>query len=287
MKRIAILGLGLMGGSLGLALKAAGFRGVVAGYARRRETGEEALRRSVVDEVFDRPDTAAADADLSVICLPILAIPELARSCADRFKPGSLVTDVGSTKRVLVEELTGLLAPRGVGFVGSHPIAGSEQQGLDAARADLYDHAVTVVTPGPGSTAAGVRAIREFWESVGSRVLEMSPDQHDQILARTSHLPHLAAAALAATVGREPADEALPSFCGPGFRDATRIAAGSPEVWRDIVETNRANLLGELEAFRRELDRAIEAVSSRQPESARTFLEQARQRRRRLTDRHE
>lgn len=236
MKTIAIMGMGLMGSSLGLALKKREVPVQVRAYARRAETRDAALALGAADAVFADPAEAVSGADLVVFCVPILTIPELAKACLSGLKPGAILTDVGSTKVALEQEMKKL----GVNFVGSHPICGSEQQGIAAADADLYDGAVTVVT-------SENEEVSNLWKNVGSTVRVMAPEAHDEILAATSHLPHVVAAALVRSV-----NDGL--FCGTGFRDTTRIAEGSPEVWSDIVRTNAPALKAALKKFREQLD---------------------------------
>ncbi len=282
MNRIAILGLGLMGGSLGLALKARQFRGRVCGYARRSETRAEALRMKAVDEVFERPADAVRDADFVVFCVPILSIPELSSACREALKPGALVTDVGSTKAELISKVSDILEGTSAIYIGSHPVAGSEQQGLEAARPDLYEGAVVVVTPAPGQDAQAATRVKDFWKGLGAVVRTMEPGEHDRVMARTSHLPHLVSAALALAVGRDGDLDALGRFCGSGFRDTTRIADGSPAVWHDIIASNRESVAAELRAFESALKRLADTIERSDSEALRTFLEEGRARRRAL-----
>ena len=283
MNRIAILGLGLMGGSLGLALKnSKSFHGEVRGYARRPETRKLALKLNAVDEVFEDPAKAVEGADLVVLCVPILAIPELVKICKSGLKRGCLVTDVGSTKVELVERIDPLLRGTGAVFVGSHPLAGSEQQGLAAARANLYEKAVVLVAPSDGKDGQAIESLKQFWENLGATVKVMTPDEHDRIVARTSHLPHIAAALVSATVGRDGDLRQIGTYCGPGFRDTTRIAEGSPEVWHDIIRSNRKCLAGELAEFKSGLERVSSMVEKGAFDQLLQFLENGRSKRKQL-----
>jgi len=249
---VAIAGLGLMGGSLGLALRARGAARFVVGYARRDAVCGQALVVGAVDAVHASASEAVAGADLVVLCTPVLTIPALAREIRASLKPGCIVTDVGSTKQWLNDELGGIFDGSGVIYIGSHPMAGSEKTGLDAARGDLYKDACVLVTPSPDSPEGAVRQLTAFWESVGSVVTAMTPEAHDALIARTSHLPHLAAALLVAAVERD--KKSVFPFCGPGFRDTTRIAAGSEDIWHDIVKSNAPAIRRELDIYRDELD---------------------------------
>ena len=194
--RVAIIGLGLMGASLGLALKRGKIANKVVGFARRPVTRKMALKRRVVDVACDRIEDAVRHADLAVICAPVGIIPGLAKRCLSAAPDATVITDVGSSKSGIVSaiERTG----GNVNFVGSHPIAGSEQHGLDAARAGLYRGAVVALTPTPRTSKKALRAVSRFWRALGAEIIVISPREHDRIVARTSHLPHVIAAMLAA-----------------------------------------------------------------------------------------
>ena len=274
MKKTAILGLGLMGASLGLALRRAG--GEVTGYARRAETRARALSGGVCDRVVDDPAEAVADADLCVVCVPVASTAELVRQARPGMRPGLVLTDVGSTKAQLMREVPPLLPSSDIMFVGSHPMAGSEQQGIEAARADLYRAAVVVVTPGPLS-ASGMEAVEEveaFWRRLEARVVRMDAADHDRAVARTSHLPHLAAALLSQVAGRAPVSDVVRALCGSGVRDSTRIAAGSPGVWRDIVATNIEALAGEWDVFMEQALPWQEALKTRDIDRIEALLQE-------------
>jgi len=274
MKKVAIIGLGLMGGSLGLALKRRGLAKVSAS-ARREETRRLALSMGAADEVYETPQAALRGADVAVFCTPVCSIPEIANTCLTAFEPGCVVTDVGSTKSDLAREMARLFQGKPVVFVGSHPMAGSEKTGIEVANADLYNHAVTALTPVAGTPEGAILSIENLWRAVGSKVVSLAPDVHDELVARTSHLPHLVAALLVVTAGRNhPVD--LPEFCGPGFRSTTRVAAGSPEMWHDIVKTNPTAILAELRAYEKQLGGLIAAVEKQDFCEVKAFLERAR-----------
>lgn len=273
-KNIAILGLGLMGASLALAVKKRGFSGQIIGYARREETRTQALNNGVVDAVFEDPSEAVCAADIVVICVPIWTIAQLAEQIVRALKPGAVVTDVGSTKSALLKTMNPLFAGGEVHFVGSHPIAGSEKTGLDAGDPDLYDGRLTVVCPSDNTPDAAEQAIAELWKAAGSEVVEMSPAQHDAMLACTSHLPHMVAAALARSVADgDPSRKA--DFCGTGFKDTTRVASGSADMWVDIIDTNRAALETELDRFHAELQGLIDILRDGNEGDIRQWLEEA------------
>jgi len=274
--------LGLMGGSLALAAREKGVAREVCGYARRESTRVSAIEGGVVDRACATLEEAVAGAQLVVFCVPILATAPLVRRCSAHVAAGAVVTDVGSTKKQLMADLQGVL-PRGSGtFVGSHPMAGSEETGLDAARSDLYEGSLVIVTPGDGDVPWGasssVKRTCSLWEALGAKVEIMRAGLHDEAVARTSHLPHLVAALLVGSVCREGV-EGLCRFCGTGFHDTTRIAGGSEDVWHDIVRTNRGAVKAELDAFQKELAGLQQLLEIEDYEGVRQFLAQCRRKR--------
>lgn len=273
---VAIIGMGLMGGSLGLALRVRGV--AVRGYARRAAARQQALAGGFVDTVYDSASAAVAGADLVVLCTPVLTMPALAREIRAALKPGCIVTDVGSTKQWLDGDLQAALAGSGAVYVGSHPMAGSEKVGMEAARADLYEGACVLVTPGgdPPAMAAG-DALRRLWETVGAEVTFITPEAHDRLVARTSHLPHLMAALLVEAVNRE--GDWVRGFCGPGFRDTTRIAAGSEDIWHDIVKSNATAIRDELDVLRAGIDDLCGLMDAGDFEAVRAWLADCRRKR--------
>ncbi len=275
MKTIAIMGLGLMGSSLGLALKKRGVDVEIRAYARRAETREAALKIGVADAIFDDPVEAVRGVDMVVFCVPILTIPELAKACLSGLNPEAILTDVGSTKAELAILMDNLLAETDTVFVGSHPICGSEQHGIEAGKSNLYKGAVTVVTPQADAAEGVVSEVSNLWESVGATIRVMSPEAHDEILATTSHLPHMVAATLVRSV-----NDGL--FCGTGFLDSTRIAAGSPEVWSDIVQTNAPALKSALKSFREHLDELDALIDTDDAEKLVSWFAVARDKRKEL-----
>jgi len=245
MTRLAILGPGLLGGSIALAARrAGGFH--VAAWARRGAAVAEMEKRALADVVSTDLAVVVEGADLIVLCVPIGAMGELARQIAPLLLPRAIVTDVGSVKAPVVDELRAIFATRGR-FVGSHPMAGSEQTGLAAARAGLFDGAACIVTPDGQSDPEAVVAVHAFWEKLGGRVLELAPAAHDEVVALISHLPHLLAATLVNVVGGKNAGAF--DFSGPGFRDTTRVAAGPPAMWAEILRSNQAAVRTAAEAM--------------------------------------
>ena len=270
---ISILGLGLMGASLAMALRKRGYAGRLVAYARREETRREAQELGIVDAAHAAPEAAVQEATLAVLCAPIRSCAELAVAVAPALQPGALVTDVGSTKGWICRQMAGVL-PKGV-FVGSHPIAGSEKQGLQAASADLYENALTVIASRPDMPEAATARVAALWEAAGARTCRMEPDDHDRLLARTSHLPHVAAAALAKAIGRDSAEK-VGAFCGTGFYDSTRVASGSIDMWNDVLTTNAPAVAEELRAFKMEVERVYDDLQAGRFGDVAQFLERAR-----------
>jgi prephenate dehydrogenase len=237
---LAIVGVGLIGASVGLAARRRGRVRHVLGVGRKPATLERARACGAIDEAADLP-AAARRADVVVFCTPVDRIAAQVLQAAPLCRPGTLLTDAGSTKAEIVAAVEGNLA-EGVAFVGGHPLAGSEKTGPDHARADLFEGRVVVLTPTPRTGPAALARTQAFWEGLGARVRTMTPEDHDRALALTSHLPHLTAAALAGVV---PPD--LFDLTAGGFRDTTRIAAGDPDLWTAIFLQNRGAVIAALE----------------------------------------
>ena len=242
--QLTIVGVGLIGGSVGLAAKAAKVAGRVVGVGRDEPTLARALAAGAIDAFTTVAAEAARDADLVVVCTPVDRIAADVRACAAAAPARCVLTDAGSTKAGLVAGLAD--EPR---FVGSHPLAGSERRGAVNGRADLFAGRVVVVTPGPATDLEAVAVVERFWQAVGANTVRMDPESHDRALAFTSHLPHAAASALA---GVTP-PEWLPLTAG-GFRDSTRVAAGDPALWAAIFRANRDAVRAAIERFRGRVD---------------------------------
>jgi prephenate dehydrogenase len=276
-EKVALLGIGLMGGSLGLALRASGLAAEVVGTARRPETRETALRLGLITEAKETPEEAVRDADLTVLAAPLRSYESLLRSALPALKPGSVVTDLGSVKTEPTRICERLLKDSGVSFVGGHPMTGSEASGPEAARADLYEGAVWCLTPTDATDSVALAKIQLLAESVGSRVIALSPEEHDRAVAATSHLPHLAAVALISALDVVAADAPVAAMLtAGGFRDTTRVASGSPPMWRDICLANRDSILKAIGIFREALDAMEAAVRREDGPALEAYLEAAR-----------
>ena len=244
---IAIIGVGLLGGSIGLALRAAGSTASIVGYSRRRETLEKAVQYGVVDRWTLDIQEAVTQADLVILCTPVGLFADLLTQMCPALAKGVIITDVGSTKRTVVAAATRIL-PDTCAFVGSHPMAGSEKRGVEYARADLFHGATCIVTPTAACRSADVRAVEEIWEMLQMRVVRLSPEEHDAAVSDISHLPHVLAAALVSMQSYS----AMP-LAGKGFLDTTRVASGDIAMWRDILLDNRDNVKASLDRLQREI----------------------------------
>ncbi|MGH7201094.1 MAG: prephenate dehydrogenase [Planctomycetaceae bacterium] len=252
---IAIVGVGLIGGSIAAALKQRGHRGRIVGVGRNIDRLNAARQQGLIDAGFTSCEQAVADADLVVFCTPVDRIVQGAREAARSCRTGALLTDAGSVKAVLCRELDGSL-PDGVTFIGSHPLAGSEKQGFEHADPKLFEGRVCVVTPNDSTPADQLDRLCGFWRSLGLTIVEMSVEAHDRALAQTSHLPHLAAAAIASLVD----DENRP-LAATGFRDTTRIAAGDPALWTAILLANAQEIIPNIDDLTDRLAEFREALS--------------------------
>lgn len=278
-KKVTLIGVGLLGGSIGLALKKRRLAGSVVGYVRRNASISESHSMGAVDEATRDLPAAVSGADLVILCTPMGQMQPLLEQMSPALKDGAIVTDVGSVKRSVLAELESQMADTQTHFVGSHPMAGSEKTGISAARADLFEQAVCVVTPTPGTDARALKEVKAFWKALGCRVLSLTPSQHDLLVSRSSHLPHLLAAQLVRFVldPKLPREQAL--LCANGFRDCTRVASGSPEMWRDIMLGNADYLVYILERFALRLSEFSRALKRHDGETILQFFEEAKSRR--------
>jgi cyclohexadieny/prephenate dehydrogenase len=277
-ERVTIAGVGLIGGSLALAARAAGLIGEVVGCGRTEANLIVAQQRGIVDRYSRDVVEAARDTDLLLLAVPVGAMAAVARVCAPVLRVGAVVSDVGSVKARVVEEVEAVLPP-GISFVGAHPIAGTEHSGAAAAFGELFQGSRCIITPGRRADPSAVAKVRALWEGVGMRVDEMDPVRHDLILAWVSHLPH--AVAFSAVSAVLDTDAVLAQYAGPSFRDFTRVAASSVEMWSDIFLANAApvdaaivKLIAVLEALRRAITGGDEVELKRQLERARAARQQ-------------
>lgn len=272
-ERVAILGLGLLGGSVALAARERGAARRVVGTGRRREALEAAVRAGVVDATAS-VERAVEAADLVVLATPVASMAEQLRRAAPHLRPGTIVTDVGSVKGLLAESLPALLPP-GVPYVGSHPMAGSHLRGVEHARADLFEGAPCVVTATPDTDAAAADRVADFWSRLGARVVRRDPGDHDAEVAWVSHVPHVLAFAFAQGLGAAP--ETAGRLGGSGFRDFTRIAQSDAELWSDILVANAKSIAGPLREVAQVLSRFASELEAGDVEALERAITAARE----------
>lgn len=250
-KKTAIIGVGLIGAAVALAMKRHGLTKNICGFGRNETNLKDARQRGIIDDYALNLKDLADDADLVVFAAPVRAFRTIAEGIAPYLKAGAIVSDVGSVKGTLVYEMESSM-PDGVAFVGAHPIAGNDKSGFAAADPDIFIGAKCIITPTRKTDRAAYHTIIALWERFGCQVEILSPERHDEILSSISHLPHIAAYALVNTV--EDLNPGFFSYSGPGFMDTTRIAMSSPEIWRDICILNKDNIVNHLTAYMRQLE---------------------------------
>ncbi|HKJ77339.1 MAG TPA: prephenate dehydrogenase/arogenate dehydrogenase family protein [Gammaproteobacteria bacterium] len=258
--RLCILGVGLIGGSLALAARAAGACREVVGCGRDPAHLDRAVERGVIDRYELDPATAVAGADVVVVAVPVGALEGVLAAIAPALGPETVVTDVGSTKGSVVAAARAAFGEVPARFVPGHPIAGTERSGVEAAFAELFrDHRV-ILTPLPETDREAAATVRRLWEAAGAHVSEMEVAHHDQVLAETSHLPHVLAFALVDSLAKTPEQEEVFQYAAGGFRDFTRIASSDPVMWRDICISNREALLAALQRYTDDLAQLVDAI---------------------------
>ena len=250
---VAILGMGLIGGSLGLAFREAPGEAIrVTGYARRRETADKALAAGAADSMAASVTEAVRDADFVFLCAPMLQMLPLALDCLPHLKVGAVLTDVGSTKSWLAKKIRPLL-PAGIHYIGGHPMAGREKSGIDAATPGLFQQRWYIFTPDPATPPSVLESLRKLVARTGALTAVLDEGSHDRMTAVISHVPHVAAAALVHLLKRDNDPAGTARFVGGGFRDTTRIASSDADMWADICLTNPANIADELDEMGRTL----------------------------------
>jgi len=269
MKRLAVIGVGLIGGSFALGLKKAKAVSHVVGVGRNPANLKVAMERGILDSIAPDTATAARDADLVLVAVPV---GQYERIFAELANSKALITDAGSTKRDVIAAARKALGKRIARFVPGHPIAGAEKSGAAAASADLFRNRRVVLTPLKENANADVSMVETAWSTCGAKVSRMDADEHDSVLAAVSHLPHLLAFALVHEVAQRGNSAELFSFAAGGFRDFTRIASSHPEMWRDICVANRDRLLDEVSRFSKKLDR-VKALLDNPAELEKLFAE--------------
>lgn len=253
-KRVTIVGVGLMGGSLGMAIKKNNLAKEVVGLSQKQSSLLKAMKQKSIDVASTNIEEAIKNSDLVILATPVESIIKLLKTINPYIRRGCIVTDLGSVKAEIVDAAQKILTHPSY-FIGSHPLAGSEKRGVEYATEDLFQNAISVITPTDKSNSAAVAKINQLWTKVGSNVKVMSPDEHDEILAYVSHLPHLLAFGLIGTI-----PEKYLAFSAQGLKDSTRIAASSPEMWSDICLTNSKNIVKGLDEIVRQLSDLRQAI---------------------------
>ena len=260
-EKVCIVGLGLIGGSIGLAIKRSNISNQITGYARSNSTLERAIELGLVDSVKDNLKDAVNNSDLVILATPLSTFRELVEEMSPFLKKGCIITDTGSAKLTVIEDLKDIL-PNGVEFVPGHPIAGTEESGPDAGFAELFDNRWCILTPTEDNSSNAVDLVKDFWESIGSKVEIMDPMHHDKVLAITSHIPHLIAFNIVGTANNlaNVTEKEVVKYSAGGFRDFTRIAASDPKMWSDIFTYNSDAVLEMLDLFSNDLAKLKAAV---------------------------
>jgi prephenate dehydrogenase len=278
-RQISILGVGLLGGSIGLAVRSAIGNCKLVGWGHRIESLRRAEEIGAIDSFHTDVASAVTGSDLVVLCTPVGTFEDILKQIAPALNADCLVTDVGSTKRSVVKAAEKWLGPQ-ANFVASHPIAGSDKRGVEFARADLFTNALCILTPASRTPPHAVHQIESFWKMLGMRIIHLSPEEHDQRLADISHLPHVLAAALVAMQ-----DDSALQLAGTGFLDTTRIAGGDGGLWKDILLDNADNLGDSLKRLREQINHVMHLLEKQDQKTLQTWLATAADRRAQLLER--
>lgn len=274
-EQLGLIGCGLMGGSFALALKRAGLVKRVVGYSKSPSTTERARQMGVIDVEAPSALLAVSGADLVLLAVPVAATESTFKAIRHLVSPNSLIMDVGSTKREVIDAARRVLREQVGCFVPAHPITGKEVAGVEHADPDLYNGRQVIITPIERTLASKVEKVAQIWTAIGAQVKLMTPEAHDAAYAAVSHLPHMIAFAMMnGIMSQEQAKEFL-SLAGPGFRDFTRIAASDPSVWRDILISNSEELVGQIQHFQRALHALETAVTARNTDALEALIERA------------
>ena len=258
---IAIIGLGLIGGSLARAVKRAGLCKTVTGYGRREAALQQAVTDGVIDDYSLDVREAVAGADLVVLATPLSTTETLMSEMSGALKPGCIITDVGSAKGVVVAAARQALADRLAYFIPAHPIAGTEKSGVEASFAELFENHIVIITPLTETDRAARDTVAAMWRGVGATVVDLDVDHHDEVLAATSHLPHVLVYTLIDCLARMQDKDEIFTYAAGGFADFTRVASSSPEMWRDICIANNTSLLAVLDSFEQHLNGVRDAIA--------------------------
>lgn len=274
-EQLGLIGCGLMGGSFALAMKRAGLVKRVVGYSKSPSTTERARQLGVIDVEAPSALLAVSGADIVLLAVPVSATEATFKAIRHLVRPDVLIMDVGSTKREVIDAARRVLKDQVGVFVPAHPIAGKEVAGVEHADADLYHGRQVILTPIERTLTAQLDKAKQLWTALGCDVKQMSPEAHDAAYAAVSHLPHMVSFALMNAIESQAQGQDFLSLAGPGFRDFTRIAASDPAIWRDILMSNREELLAQSRHFQRALHALETAINAGNPDALETLIEQA------------
>lgn len=275
-RRLAIIGCGLMGGSVALALKRAEYVDEVVGYSRNPATRELAVTMGVIDRAAPSLAQAVADADVVLLATPVGALATTMTAIAPHLAPNAVITDVGSTKSDVVRHAQAHLGEHIHRFVPAHPIAGKEHAGVEHADADLYENRKVILTTLPQNTLGDISTVETMWRICGADVLTMSPQDHDTVFAAVSHLPHLLAFSYINALANQAQIDQFLALAGPGFRDFTRIAGANPDMWRDVFDSNRTAIQAQLSHFKQALQQFEAALNAGDSATLHAFVQRSR-----------
>ena len=260
--RLAILGVGLIGGSVALALRRADACKTIVGYGRSEANLKKAVALGVIDEYYLRAEEAARGADVVVVAIPLATNAMLFETIKETISADAIITDVGSAKACVVDAARSALGEHFANFVPGHPIAGKEKSGVDAANADLFVDHIVLLTPVAETNIRAISMVTQMWEETYAEVMTLSVDHHDEVLAATSHLPHMLAYALVDCLAKMQESEEIFQFAAGGFIDFTRIASSNPQMWHDICFSNRKSLLKVLDKFNDHMQEIRQAIEN-------------------------
>lgn len=269
-QRVVIVGVGLLGGSIGMALRDRKLADCVVGYGRNTDTLQAALDAGAIDEMQLEWDAACQNADVAIVCTPVQKIADHVRACLSRMSHGAWITDVGSTKKNICEDLRSLASQ----FCGSHPLAGGDKSGVAHAAPNLLEKRLTVVTPSDGTPQELLQRTLRFWQLLGSRTVQMTPAEHDEAVAKTSHLPHVIASALAAST-----PESVLPLAATGWCDTTRVARGNVDLWVQILQENRVAVLDALSQYAGSIQHWVDALQGDNRQQIEALLTAGKQKR--------
>jgi len=277
--KVAIIGLGMMGTSLAAALKNKSFEGSIIGYSRNKKTCKDAIEKKIVDDASIDLIKVTENADLIVMCLPIDLIINKTYEIFDHLKDGAIVTDIGSTKKNIVNLLEKKFHNTNKFFIGSHPICGSEKSGFKFFDENLFENKVTVICSTLESPKNILDIVKNFWEMIGSKTILLSASQHDKKLALTSHLPHILSSLLIDVFEKNKNDsnDDIYSFCGTGFNDVSRLASGSSDIWKDIILTNSKEIINQLEILQESVNNLYRLISNDDSDEIYSWLNETAQ----------